>query len=149
MNKSRKHPQMSLDWEKVLDNNGYRITHPRRVIMDLISTSERPLTPLEIFDQARMDAPEVGLMTVYRTIEKLVELKLVDHVHQSDNCQTIFRATQNHQHLLICTECGNSIYFEGLEVEDQFKNIGKSLGYQVTHHWLQLEGLCQNCQNRS
>lgn len=92
--------------------------------------------------------PSTGLVTVYRTIDKLSELKLVERVHQSDRCQTIFRGTQSHRHLLVCTGCGESAYFDGLDVEEKFTDIGNTLGYQVTHHWLQLEGLCHNCQTR-
>jgi len=139
--------KISQTWESELTRKGYRITQPRRVILDIISESSRPLTPLEIYDKARKIDPGIGLVTVYRTIEKLEELKLVDRVHHMGECQTIFRSTREHQHLLICTKCGNSHYFDGLETEEQFKQIGENLGYRITAHWLQLAGLCKDCQN--
>jgi len=133
-------------WENELSQNGCRITRPRKVILDIIAASSRPVTPLEIFDQARTVMPNIGLVTVYRTVEKLEELKLVDRVHNIGQCQTVFRGTRGHQHLLVCTNCGSSAYFDGLETENQFADIGKSHGYQVTGHWLQLSGLCPECQ---
>ena len=135
-------------WENELSQSGYRITRPRRVILDVIAASNRPVTPMEIFDQARSVMPNIGLVTVYRTVEKLEELNLIDRVHDIGQCQTVFRGTRGHQHLLVCTRCGSSAYFDGLETENQFAEIGKSHGYLVTGHWLQLRGLCKNCQNK-
>ena len=149
MNKINSPSPTQVEWQRVLSQNGFRITQPRRVILEVIAGSNRPLTPIEIYDQARTAVPSIGLVTVYRTIDRLADLNLVERVHQSNNCQTIFRATQAHRHLLICSSCGDSAYFDGLDVEERFSQIGESLGYQVTHHWLQLEGLCRKCQNRS
>jgi Fur family ferric uptake transcriptional regulator len=135
-------------WESELSQSGYRITRPRQVILDIIANSIRPITPMEIFDRARSMMPNIGLVTVYRTVEKLEELRLVDRVHHLGQCQTVFRGTQGHQHLLVCTECGSSAYFNGLETEKQFNDIGKSHGYRITSHLLQLSGLCSECQKK-
>jgi Fur family ferric uptake transcriptional regulator len=139
---------LSQKWESQLSQAGYRITQPRRAILDIIAETERPLTPVEIFDLARAQSAGIGLVTVYRTIEKLEELHLVEHVHHLGDCQTVFRCSEQHQHLLICTQCGSSYYFDGLEVEDQFNQIGKKFGFQITEHWLQLAGLCEECQKK-
>ena len=136
------------NWESELSHCGYRITQPRHTILEIIAASGRPLTPMEIFDQARTVLPNIGLVTVYRTVEKLEELKLIDRVHHLGQCQTVFRGTRGHQHLLVCTECGRSAYFDGLEAEEQFSAIGKNHGYQITGHWLQLSGLCPDCQKK-
>jgi Fur family ferric uptake transcriptional regulator len=140
--------QTTNNWETELSHSGYRITQPRRAILEIIAASPRPLTPMEIFNQARLVTPNIGLVTVYRTVEKLEEFKLIDRVHHHGQCQTVFRGTRSHQHLLICTECGSSAYFDGLKAEEQFTAIGNSHGYLVTSHWLQLSGLCQKCQKK-
>ncbi|MBU1932166.1 transcriptional repressor [Patescibacteria group bacterium] len=142
----KKRSTLSKQWENLLSQAGYRITRPRCAILDIVAESHRPLTPVEIYDLARADDPGIGLVTVYRTIEKLEEMGLVEHVHHLGECQTVFRSSDRHQHLLICTNCGCSRYFDGLEVEDQFARIGQQLGYKVTGHWLQLAGLCEKCQ---
>ncbi len=149
MNKWDDLSKIRLEWEKALSLNGYRITQPRRTILEIIASSNRPLTPIEIYDKARSSEPSIGLVTVYRTIDRLADLNLVERVHQSDHCQTIFRATQEHRHLLICNTCGESVYFDGLEVEQKFDDIGKAFGYKVTNHWLQLEGICSACQTKT
>lgn len=142
-------PPTNTQWEEVLSRSGCRLTQPRRAILQVIAASSRPLTPVEIYDQARTLNPSTGLVTVYRTIDRLAELNLVERVHQSDHCQTIFRGTQEHRHLLVCSACGDSAYFDGLDVEEKFSDIGQALGYHVTDHWLQLEGLCRNCRKEN
>jgi Fe2+ or Zn2+ uptake regulation protein len=138
--------KVSQTWQNELTRSGGRLTRPRQVILDVIADSQRPLTPQEVYEQAQKRLPHVGLVTVYRTIEKLEELGLVNRVHHSDHCQTVFRSTPSHQHLLICTECGQSVYFDGLEIEKEFQKTGETLGYTVTGHWLQLSGMCPNCR---
>ena len=137
---------LQKEWEQHIGQSGSRLTGPRRAILKVISESDHPLTPLEIFDLARSSEPRLGLVTVYRTIEILEDLHLVDRIHNFGGCQTIFRGTNGHQHLLTCTQCGRSVYFDGLEAESQFQDICTSNGFQISGHWLQLYGLCHKCQ---
>jgi Fur family ferric uptake transcriptional regulator len=134
------------EWERRIRETGCRLTQPRRAILQVVAAASHPLTPLEIYDRARGIEPSLGLVTVYRTVEKLELLGLVDRVHDSGRCQAIFRGTDSHQHLLTCTNCGASVYFDGLDAEDQFQEIGKAEGFIVDGHWLQLYGLCKACQ---
>ncbi len=55
----------------------------------------------------------MGLVTVYRTVEKLEELGLVQRVHQPSGCQSFIAAAVGHQHLLICQSCGKVVFFDG------------------------------------
>ena len=138
--------KISEKWQEALSRNGGRITLPRQIILEVIAASQRPLSPQEVHAQAVKRLPSIGLVTVYRTIDKLVDLGLVDRVHHSDQCQTVFRGTPGHQHLLVCEACGQSVYFDGLEMEWEFQKTAHKLGYTITGHWLQLNGLCPNCQ---
>lgn len=134
-------------WESQLQRSGARITKPRKAILNVIASSSQPLTPLEIFNLARQDAPNIGLVTVYRTIEKMESLGIIDRIHGHNQCQTVFRAASGHRHLLSCTSCGNSVYFDGLSAENEFKDIGQKNGFVINGHLLQLFGLCKSCQD--
>lgn len=140
------HEKISRKWQEALSRNGGRITLPRQIILEVIAASQRPLTPQEVHKQAVNHLSSIGLVTVYRTIDKLVELGLIDRVHHSDQCQTVFRGTPGHQHLMICEACGRSEYFDGLKMEREFQKTAHKLGYIITGHWLQLNGLCPKCQ---
>jgi len=133
-------------WLNALQTNGYRLTEARRAVVEIVAAASRALTPLEVFDLARAAHPELGLVTVYRTLEKLEELHLIQRVHQPEGCQAFISASQGHQHLLLCQRCGMVTYFEGDDLENLFSSISKKTGYQIKEHWLQLFGLCEKCR---
>ena len=134
------------DWLVLLQENGYRLTDARRAVIETIQASTRALTPVEVFDMARTKYAALGLVSVYRTLEKLEELHLIQRVHQPQGCQAFIAAGQGHQHLLLCQNCGKVTFFEGDNLDALIQNISKRTGYQIHEHWLQLFGLCESCQ---
>ena len=133
-------------WLNRLQENGYRLTEARRAVVDVVQNSSRALTPVEVFDMARKKYRALGLVSVYRTLEKLEELHIVQRVHQPKGCQAFITASQGHEHLMLCQSCGQVTFFEGDNLEALIKSISKTTGYQIREHWLQLFGLCQACQ---
>ena len=134
-------------WLEQLRDNGYRITAARRAVVETVQTTTHALTPIEVYDLARKKDRALGLVTVYRTLEKLEELHLIQRVHQPMGCQAFISAGHGHQHLLLCQQCGQVEFFEGDDLEALTKSIAKKTGYQIKEHWLQLFGLCANCQS--
>lgn len=133
-------------WLDQLQENGYRLTAARRTVVNLVAGASRALTPLEVFEKARKKNPALGLVSVYRTLEKLEELNLIQRVHQPGGCQAFIAASRGHEHLLLCKSCGEVAFFEGDDLDALIKTISKKSGYKVSEHWLQLFGLCANCQ---
>jgi len=133
-------------WLAQLRTNGYRLTEARRVVVDVIQKSRQALTPVQVFDRARKKYRELGLVSVYRTLEKLEGLGLVQRVHQPQGCQAFITAGTGHQHLLLCQKCGEATLFEGDDLEGLMTSIARRTGYQINDHWLQLFGLCENCK---
>ncbi|MEI7846597.1 MAG: Fur family transcriptional regulator [Chloroflexota bacterium] len=133
-------------WLKALSDNGYRLTGSRRAVVEIVGTSSRAMSPLEVYDSARANHPELGLVTVYRTLEKLEELHLIQRVHQPSGCQAFITASQGHQHLLLCQNCGHVTFFEGDDLENLITVISGKTGYEIHEHWLQLFGLCEQCR---
>jgi Fe2+ or Zn2+ uptake regulation protein len=86
------------------------------------------------------------LVTVYRTLEKLEELQLIQRVHQPQGCQAFITLGHGHEHLLLCQNCGRVAFFEGDDLDALIASISKKSGYQIREHWLQFFGLCQTCQ---
>ncbi|MGA7193971.1 MAG: Fur family transcriptional regulator [Anaerolineales bacterium] len=134
------------NWLTQLQDNGYRLTGARRAVVEIIAASQRALTPVEVYDAARDQYPALGLVTVYRTLEKLEELGLIQRVHQPQGCQAFITAGNGHQHLLLCSKCGRTTLFEGDDLNQFIKSVARKTGYQINEHWLQLFGLCENCK---
>ena len=133
-------------WLTQLQENGYRLTEARRAVVEVIQKSTRALTPVQVFDTARKKYAGLGLVSVYRTLEKLEELHLIQRVHQPQGCQAFIAAGHGHEHLLLCQNCGQVMFFEGDDLGTLIVAISKKTGYQIHEHWLQLFGLCQNCK---
>jgi len=133
-------------WLVQLQENGYRLTEARRAVVEIVHTSTRALTPVEVFDMARKKYRGLGLVSVYRTLEKLEELHLVQRVHQPQGCQAFIAESRGHEHLLLCQNCGRVTFFEGDDLDTLIKAISQKTGYLIREHWLQLFGLCQDCQ---
>jgi Fe2+ or Zn2+ uptake regulation protein len=133
-------------WLTQLQENGYRLTEARRAVVEIIQNSTRALTPVQVFDMARKKYGTLGLVSVYRTLEKLEELHLVQRVHQPQGCQAFIAGSKGHEHLLLCQNCGKVTFFEGDNLDVLIKTISKKTGYLIREHWLQLFGLCQACR---
>lgn len=134
------------NWLTELHAQGYRITDARRAVVEIIAQSPCALTPTEVYNLGREHYPKLGLVTVYRTLEKLEELHLVQRVHQEQGCNAYLSHAEGHQHLLICQQCKKAVYFEGDDLDAFFTAVGKEHGFDVQEHWLQLFGICQDCR---
>jgi len=133
-------------WLAELKASGYHLTRPRRLIVEILATSPRALEPIEIYEQGKKKSPHLGLVTVYRTIEKLESLGLVQRIHQEDGCHTYLRAARGHEHFLICTSCGQVVAFSGDDLSALTQSVARRSGYHIQDHWLQLYGLCPECR---
>jgi Fur family ferric uptake transcriptional regulator len=137
--------EVSQAWFALLQSSGYRLTGPRKAIVEIMVYSNRALGPIEIYDIGRKEYPGLGLVTVYRTLEKLEELRLVQRVHQPDGCNMYLHASEGHQHILLCSSCGKAEYFSGDDLTGLIKTIAGRSGFNIKEHWLQFYGLCANC----
>jgi Fur family ferric uptake transcriptional regulator len=148
---SEKHSSVKAHmWLERLHANGYRLTAPRQAVVEILASSQRVLSPMDVYELARAHYSGLGLVTVYRTIEKLEELDLLQRVHQPSGCQGFVASFSGHQHLLICQRCGQVEYFGGdhESISQLMADVGQKSGYQIKDHWLQLFGICVNCQEQ-
>lgn len=135
-------------WVSILQENGCRITAQRRVIIAVLANSHHALQPLEVYSLSRAVNPRIGLVTVYRTLDRLEELGLVQRVHREDGCHMLMPAANGHEHYLVCTDCGRTILFQGDDLDSLFARVESRTGYQVSEHWLQLFGTCPQCRHK-
>ncbi len=133
-------------WLTQLKENGYRLTNARKAVIETVAGTTSALNPLDVYEQAKASCPGLGLVTVYRTLEKLEELGLIQRVHQPNGCNAYLPHADGHQHLIICQQCGKAEYFEGDDLEVFFERVAGEHGFTVNEHWLQLFGVCSDCE---
>lgn len=145
-------PNNQEQFKALLRTNGLKITTQRVAILEVLSN--RPgehLTAEEIYDCVRQDYPDIGLATVYRTIQLLSELDLIDKLNLGDGYvrYEIGKSSQephnHHHHHLICLECGSIYAFQDDLLETLEKRIEETLGFDVVDHEVKIYGHCANC----
>jgi len=133
-------------WAADLQARGYRLTAPRRAVLQALGECQASLTPQEILSRARKHYAQTGLVTVYRTLDVLADCGAVRKVHQPDGCHSYALASAGHAHHIICEKCHAVAEFEGCDLESLFKLVQRRTGYKVQAHWLELFGLCPACR---
>lgn len=139
------HP-VELDLAGLLNSRGYKLTRQRRAILQVIGNCNGHLDPAEVYEKARAADPHIGLTTVYRTLEVLNELGAVRRVHLDSGCHSYAPASVGHRHHLICSHCNSVVEFAGCDLSGVLRSVSAETGFQMEGHWLQLFGLCPDCQ---
>ena len=124
---------------------GLRLTRQRRAVLEAVLEAPSTMSPVQAFDAARERCPELGLTTVYRTLELLSEIGALRRVHGPDHCEAFVPAGAAHGHTVVCSECGRVMEFTECDMNAVVDAAARQTGYRITAHFLQLSGLCPTC----
>lgn len=134
-----------------LKEKGYKLTPQRRSILDEIIKNEGShLTAEELYDLVKVNCPEIGLATVYRTVQLLEEVGVVCKLDLDDGCSRyeLCDEDETHQHHhLICKNCGAVIEVEGDLLEELEQEIEIKYNFKIKNHSLKFYGVCDNCSS--
>jgi len=136
--------------KEILKEEGYKLTTQRQAILDVICENhEKHLNPEEIYDIVKLKYPDIGIATVYRTLQLLEKLNIIYRVNFDDgyNRYELNYASENHHHHhLICLNCGKVIEVK-LDLLEALENeIEKEYAFKILDHNLKFFGYCSDCQ---
>lgn len=135
-----------MDLEKRLRSRGYRVTSQREVISNVLEENEcKPLSPEEIFEQAREKQRGIGLTTVYRTMELFCELGIAFPVHLHGGHRYYEINSGKHHHHMECLSCGAVELLEACMIDDIVDLVRDGSDFLVTSHCMSLFGYCTDC----
>ena len=149
---------MSISQEKfkeMLKEKGLKVTNQRLLVLQVLAEhKDEHMTAEDIFELVREDYPEIGLATIYRTVQLLLDMQLVDRILLDDGCVRYEIGEflderdghRHHHHHLICTECGSVTAFRDDLLEELEVYIERGTGFQVTDHELKFYGMCRKCR---
>lgn len=129
-----------------LRKSKYKLTRPRQTVLDVVAQADHRLTTAEVYQKAKARYPRVGLTTVYRTLDLLVELGYIQRIHLEEGCHSYAPAVQAHGHQIICSICGRTEEFAGCDLDPLIKILQSRTGYRINVHMLELMGQCPDCQ---
>ncbi len=125
---------------------GYKLTPQRRAVIRAITSSQDHLTPATIYQKVHQDHPNIGLVTIYRTLETLAELELICELHAGGICHSYTIGTRQRHHHLICSNCGIVINFPRFGLREVEQNLSRETGFRIDDYLLEFIGLCKACQ---
>jgi Fur family ferric uptake transcriptional regulator len=129
-----------------LSQAGYRITQPRLAVIRAMLEDKGYSRPYEIHERAASYCPSVGLVTVYRTLDLMVQMGLARRIHTDDGCHSYVVTSNGHRHHLVCRQCGATVEFDGCDLSAFLARVSRETGYQIDDHLLELVGLCSACR---
>lgn len=149
---------MAFDRESftaLLKSKGLKITKQRLQVLEVLAFCPgRYLTAEEIYEKIRTDSPGIGLATVYRTIQLLLELHLIDRINLDDGfvrykIVSMENGEEKQHHHLICRNCGKIIVFQDDMLEKLEEKIAENTGFKVVDHEVKLYGYCKECGGKT
>jgi Fur family ferric uptake transcriptional regulator len=123
-----------------------RATKQRTAIAKLLEHADAFKSAQELHDLLRAEGAGVGLATVYRTLQSLVDSGEID-VLRNESGEVIYKkcASSDHHHHLVCTHCGLSVEVESDAIEQWAERIAKRHGFTAARHTAEVFGRCETC----
>ncbi|MDQ2623383.1 MAG: transcriptional repressor [Actinomycetota bacterium] len=123
---------------------GLRRSSPRQQVIDLLDAQDCAITALDM--DARL--PRIGRATVYRAIEQLEQLGLIQKVDLGGTALGYEKVdpSGHHHHHIVCDDCGLVQPFEDEDLEKAIHEVHRS-GFKIQAHEVTLRGRCQDCQS--
>ncbi|MFC5010007.1 Fur family transcriptional regulator [Nocardioides plantarum] len=123
-----------------------RSTRQRRAIEATMTGFDDFRTAQEIYESLLRQGESVGLATVYRGIQWLLEAGKVDVVTSGSGESRYRRCSETHHHHLVCRECGRTVEIEGPAVEHWAAAVSERFGFVDVNHTVELFGTCTRCR---
>jgi Fur family ferric uptake transcriptional regulator len=128
---------------------GYRAGGARVAVVELLAEQDCCLTAQEIFDQLRGRERRVGIASVYRALDLLTSMKLIQRLEMGEGVARYEPAYVDgeHHHHVVCDTCGKVAAFEDENLEAVVGRLGTKLGYDLGGHDVTLRGSCPDCRS--
>lgn len=137
---------------QMLREKGLKVTNQRVAVLSILEhCNGQHLATEEIYDLVKKDVPEIGLATVYRTLQTFLEHEIVDKINFDDGYVRYEMAagtekSLHHHHHLICLKCGRVMSFADDLLEVLEDSIAVKTGFYVVDHEVKLYGYCDECK---
>jgi Fur family transcriptional regulator, ferric uptake regulator len=142
------------DWarhtRRELSRAGHRAGAARLAVVDLLAAQECCLSAREIADELRDRGQEVGIASVYRALEVLDDLDLVQRLDAGEGVVRYEPAPPSgeHHHHVVCDRCGRVTAFADPHLEAAIERAAGRLDHAFEGHDVVLRGRCPNCRGR-
>ena len=135
----------SSDYAPELRARGFRMTSQRLAILHVLHQEGTHLSPAEVYKKAKKELPGLTEPTVYRTLEFLAANGLIRPSHSHNGHLTYQIAGEDHHHL-VCRVCGSEIEVQHQLLENLYRKLESTSGYERIDSHVTFFGICPECQ---
>lgn len=133
-----------------LKEEGFKLTPQRRCIVEtMLGAKGKHMSSEDIYDRVKVDCPEIGLATVYRTLQMLDKIGFTTKLNLDDGCvryELNLDKDSHHHHHLVCEKCGKIIEVEEDLLDTLEEKIESSYNFHIHDHDVKFYGLCSDCK---
>lgn len=134
-----------------ISEHGLKSSRQREIIAEVFFEAGGHLKVEELLERVRAVDPKIGQATVYRTMKLLTKCGLAQPRHFGDGhtrYEPVAPDDEEHHDHLICEACGRILEFMDERIERLQEEVAKAHGFSVTHHRMELYGLCGACRQK-
>jgi Fur family ferric uptake transcriptional regulator len=142
------------DWvghaQRELEREGYRLSTPRSAVVETLADLGCSVTAKEIADRLHDRGQDIGVASIYRTLELLDKLRLTRRVDAAEGVARYepLDPSGEHHHHIVCDRCGEVAAFEDSELERAIEQLASRVDYSIDAHDVTLRGECPACRAR-
>lgn len=127
--------------------HGDRVTPARRLLLQALADKSGHLTAEDLAAEVQARAPGVNITTIYRNLDELERLNVVDRTRSAHGPATYHLASTAHGHL-VCEKCGTVTEVPGQLFASLAGEARNQYGFTIEPHRSALVGLCSSCREK-
>ena len=131
---------------EALERAGYQATPNRRLVADLVASTNGHFTAADLLERGRLEQVKIGRATIFRALDVLTSLRVVERLDLPSGAHAyVVCEPDKHHHHLVCSGCGRSEDVADGELGALVDEIGRRNGYRIQSHRIELFGTCPVC----
>jgi len=130
-----------------LQSWGYKVTRPRRQVLEVLSRAQRPLSPYDIQRRLKKQGKRLNHVTIYRALDLFCSLNLAHRLLSTGGFVKCTLGDKEGCHrFMVCQRCGAIQEFANQGLCQEENEFARSLGFHTEHHLSEFSGLCSRCR---
>jgi Fur family transcriptional regulator, ferric uptake regulator len=134
-------------FKDLIRGNNLRLSHPRYLIYQELSSALAPLSPQELYHSLHKKRRKIGLTSIYRCLDLFESLGIVFKISIRPNVKYKLCDSDHHHHHIVCKGCGRVAELNFCDISDWAGKVTRQTGYEVTDHQLNFYGFCKACKS--
>ena len=126
---------------------GIRITPQRQAILKFMISSKTHPSADEIYQALSTDFPNISVATIYNNLRVFKDIGIVKELTYGDASSRFDFNTHNHYHI-ICEKCGKIVDFHYPQLDEVEQLAQHVTEFDVTHHRMEIYGICKECKDK-